>query len=115
MSAINSPVPRNRYRLEPVITQSMHNASASTTASACTPHEGHMRLTGGSIAYTLAGHGPALLLVHGLGGTRKTWRHLINDLAHTHTVIAPDLPGHGDSDPPAGDYSLGAHACALRD
>lgn len=31
------------------------------------------------------------------------------------TVIAPDLPGHGDSDPPAGDYSLGAHASAMRD
>ncbi|MDT5059344.1 MAG: hypothetical protein QOF66_7710, partial [Mycobacterium sp.] len=33
----------------------------------------------------------------------------------THTVIAPDLPGHGLSDLPAGDYSLGAHACAMRD
>jgi pimeloyl-ACP methyl ester carboxylesterase len=75
----------------------------------------YMRLTGGSIAYTLAGHGPALLLIHGLGGTRQTWRHLIDDLARTHTVVAPDLPGHGESDPPAGDYSLGAHACSLRD
>ena len=74
-----------------------------------------MRLTGGSIAYTIAGDGPALLLIHGLGGTRKAWRYLIHDLARTHTVIAPDLPGHGESDPPAGDYSLGAHACALRD
>jgi pimeloyl-ACP methyl ester carboxylesterase len=74
-----------------------------------------MRLTGGSIAYTIAGAGPVLLLIHGLGGTRNTWRYLIDDLARTHTVIAPDLPGHGGSDPPAGDYSLGAHACALRD
>ena len=74
-----------------------------------------MRLIGGSIAYMFAGAGPALLLIHGLGGTRKTWRHLIDDLARTHTVIAPDLPGHGESDPPAGDYSLGAHACVLRD
>jgi pimeloyl-ACP methyl ester carboxylesterase len=56
-----------------------------------------------------------LLLVHGLGGTRHTWRHVIDSLADTHTVIAPDLPGHGDSDAPAGDYSLGAHAAALRD
>lgn len=30
-------------------------------------------------------------------------------------MIAPDLPGHGELDPPAGDYSLGAHACAMRD
>jgi pimeloyl-ACP methyl ester carboxylesterase len=56
-----------------------------------------------------------LLLVHGLGGNRHTWRHLIGTLAQTHTVIAPDLPGHGDSAAPDGDYSLGAHAAALRD
>lgn len=79
------------------------------------PRDRRVRLSGGSIAYTLAGRGPALLLVHGLGGTRLTWQHVIDDLARTHTVIAPDLPGHGTSDPPAGDYSLGAHACALRD
>ena len=57
----------------------------------------------------------ALLLIHGLGGSRQTWRHLLPALARTHTEIAPDLPGHGESDPPAGDYSLGAHACAVRD
>ena len=67
------------------------------------------------MAYTVAGTGPTVLLIHGLGGTRQTWRHLIAPLARNHTVIAPDLPGHGQSDPPAGDYSLGAHACALRD
>jgi pimeloyl-ACP methyl ester carboxylesterase len=77
--------------------------------------EDRMRLTGGAISYTKAGTGPAVLLIHGLGGTRRTWRHLIPGLACTHTVIAPDLPGHGLSDPPAGDYSLGAHACAMRD
>lgn len=77
--------------------------------------DGRMKLSGGAIAYTTAGTGPAVLLIHGLGGTRQTWRHLIAPLARNYTVIAPDLPGHGQSDPPAGDYSLGAHACALRD
>ena len=89
----------------------MRSAAASVHHS----HVGRIRLTGGSIAYTVAGSGPALLLIHGLGGSRDTWRHLVDGLAQTHTVIAPDLPGHGESDPPAGDYSLGAHACALRD
>lgn len=74
-----------------------------------------MSLNSGAISYTKAGTGPAVLLIHGLGGTRRTWRHLIPGLARTHTVIAPDLPGHGLSDPPAGDYSLGAHACTMRD
>ncbi|HEY2042112.1 MAG TPA: alpha/beta fold hydrolase [Jatrophihabitans sp.] len=78
-------------------------------------HEGRVHVADGAISYTSAGTGEPLLLVHGLGGTRRTWQHLIGPLATTHTVIAPDLPGHGESDPPAGDYSLGAHATALRD
>ena len=65
--------------------------------------ESRMPLSGGDLAFTVAGTAPAvLLLVHGLGGSRQTWRHLIPALARTHTVIAPDLPGHGESDPPAG-------------
>lgn len=76
--------------------------------------DGLVRMLGGTLAYTIAGSGPALLLVHGLGGNRGTWRHLIGPLSKTHTVIAVDLPGHGESDAPAGDYSLGAHATALR-
>jgi pimeloyl-ACP methyl ester carboxylesterase len=72
-------------------------------------------IAGGEIAYTTAGSGEPLLLIHGLGGTRRTWRHLVDALAETHLVIAPDLPGHGGSAAPAGDYSLGAHAAALRD
>lgn len=78
--------------------------------------ESLMPLSGGDLAYTSAGTGSeVLVLIHGLGGSRQTWRHLIPSLARTHTVIALDLPGHGESDPPAGDYSLGAHACAVRD
>ncbi|MBA3905322.1 MAG: alpha/beta fold hydrolase, partial [Pseudonocardiales bacterium] len=72
-------------------------------------------LAGGRIAYSTAGSGEPILLIHGLGGTRSTWRHLVGTLAETHLVIAPDLLGHGDSGAPAGDYSLGAHAAALRD
>jgi pimeloyl-ACP methyl ester carboxylesterase len=77
--------------------------------------DARVTVAGGEIAYTMAGSGEPLLLIHGLGGTRRTWRHLIDALAETHLVIAPDLPGHGDSAAPAGDYSLGAHAAALRD
>ena len=40
---------------------------------------------------------------------------MIEPLALRHTVIAPDFPGHGDSEPGGGDYSLGSLASGLRD
>jgi pimeloyl-ACP methyl ester carboxylesterase len=66
-------------------------------------------------AYVRAGSGPALLLLHGIGNNCQTWSGVIDRLARTHTVIAPDLLGHGDSDKPRGDYSIGAHANGVRD
>jgi pimeloyl-ACP methyl ester carboxylesterase len=77
--------------------------------------EGRAGVAGGTLAYTTTGSGEPLLLVHGLGGNRRTWDRVIGALAARHTVIALDLPGHGESDAPAGDYSIGAHASALRD
>ena len=50
-----------------------------------------------------------------MGGTFENWEAVIEPLAHSHTVIAPDLPGHGRSEPGGGDYSLGALATVLRD
>jgi len=72
-------------------------------------------VAGGEIAYTVAGDGPAVVLIHGLGGSRSTWRHLIGPLSRHHTVVAIDLPGHGDSEVSAGGYSPGAHAATIRD
>ena len=70
---------------------------------------------GHSYAYRVAGSGPALLLVHGIAGDADNWREVIEPLARDHTVIVPDLPGHGSSGHGGGDYSLGAMANALRD
>jgi pimeloyl-ACP methyl ester carboxylesterase len=58
---------------------------------------------------------PVLLLIHGLGGSSETWREVLPSFARQYTVIAPDLLGHGESDKPRHDYSLGAHANVLRD
>ncbi|HWC08668.1 MAG TPA: alpha/beta fold hydrolase, partial [Solirubrobacterales bacterium] len=44
-----------------------------------------------------------------------TWSTGVPLLAKRHTVIAPDLLGHGASGKPRGDYSLGAHAAVIRD
>jgi pimeloyl-ACP methyl ester carboxylesterase len=66
-------------------------------------------------AYVRAGSGPALLLLHGIGNNCRTWSGVIDRLAESHTVIAPDLLGHGNSDKPRGDYSIAAYANGMRD
>ncbi|MGY1828516.1 MULTISPECIES: alpha/beta fold hydrolase [unclassified Blastococcus] len=66
-------------------------------------------------AFLLAGEGPPLLLLHGMGNNCQTWAGVIDRLARSHTVIAPDLLGHGDSDKPRGDYSIAAYANGMRD
>jgi pimeloyl-ACP methyl ester carboxylesterase len=73
------------------------------------------KLHGRPVTYAEAGKGPVLLLIHGMGGNFENWAEVIEPLARTHTVIAPDLPGHGGSAPGGGDYSVGALAAGLRD
>jgi pimeloyl-ACP methyl ester carboxylesterase len=73
------------------------------------------QIHGRSVTYLQAGSGPVLLLVHGIAGNCENWRAVIEPLARAHTVIAPDLPGHGESEPGGGDYSLGSLASGLRD
>ncbi len=72
-------------------------------------------LHGRPVTYVEAGTGPVLLLIHGMAGTLENWQQVIEPLAQHHTVVAPDLPGHGGSAPGGGDYSLGALATGLRD
>src|SRR3954468_4504952 len=66
-------------------------------------------------AFVRAGSGPALLLLHGIGNNCQTWAGVMGRLAESHTVIAPDLLGHGESDKPRGDYSIAAYANGMRD
>jgi pimeloyl-ACP methyl ester carboxylesterase len=72
-------------------------------------------LHGRESGYLVGGEGPVLLLIHGMAGTCENWRDVIEPLARHHTVIAPDLPGHGLSAGGQGDYSLGNLASGLRD
>src|SRR3954452_2734328 len=82
-----------------------------------TPMDDHrtIELHGHTVAFRTAGTGPVLLLIHGIAGTNAVWDEVYAPLAADHTVIAPDLPGHGASGAPAGDYSLGAMAATVRD
>ncbi len=76
---------------------------------------GTVTLHGRPVTFVQAGTGPVVLLIHGMGGTFENWLAVVEPLARAHTVIAPDLPGHGASAPGAGDYSIGALAAGLRD
>ena len=75
----------------------------------------HVSLHGHDLAYRRAGDGPTLLLIHGMAGSSRGWKSVMPALAHHHDVIAPDLPGHGESARPTGDYSLGNLAATMRD
>src|SRR5271156_1121949 len=56
---------------------------------------------GVKLHYLTAGHGPVVILLHGYAQTSRMWRPIIPLLAEKFTVIAPDLPGIGDSEIPA--------------
>ena len=72
-------------------------------------------LHGHRVNFTIAGQGPPVVLIHGVAGRAAQWDQIVELLAENHTVVAPDLLGHGDSAKPRGDYSLGAHASGIRD
>lgn len=70
-------------------------------------------------AYLLAGRplgtAPVLWLIHGIGDSSRTWEGVLPLLGRDHTIVAPDLLGHGASDKPRADYSVGGFANGMRD
>jgi pimeloyl-ACP methyl ester carboxylesterase len=72
-------------------------------------------LHGNRVSYRTGGDGPLLVLIHGITSSSASWEAVMPALAERFTILAPDLLGHGQSDKPSGDYSLGSHACLLRD
>src|SRR6202035_343815 len=58
------------------------------------------QVDGVKLHYLSAGHGPTVILLHGYTQTSRMWRPIIPLLADKFTVIAPDLPGIGDSEIP---------------
>jgi pimeloyl-ACP methyl ester carboxylesterase len=57
---------------------------------------GHFRLPDGT-ACTVAGRGPPLILLHGVGLDRRMWQAQVYFFARSHSVITYDLLGHGES------------------
>src|ERR1019366_5587347 len=85
-----------------------------TTPTEMFPVE-HISIHGHQIGYRRGGKGTVLLLLHGMAGSSLTWVPAMTLLQSDYTVLAPDFLGHGASEKPLGDYSLGNFASAMRD
>ena len=65
------------------------------------------------IHHVRRGSGLPLLLLHGLGGSWRSWTPILDDLAAEREVIAPDLPGFGATPPLPGEVSIRTLADAV--
>jgi pimeloyl-ACP methyl ester carboxylesterase len=72
-------------------------------------------VNGVKLHYLTAGHGTPLILLHGYAETSLMWKPIIPSLAERFTVIAPDLPGIGDSDIPANGLDMKSAAIRIHE
>ena len=72
-------------------------------------------INGVKLHYLTAGHGTPLILLHGYAETSLMWKPIIPALAGRLTVIAPDLPGIGDSDIPAQGLDMKSAAISIHE
>jgi 3-oxoadipate enol-lactonase len=59
-----------------------------------------------TLAYDLAGEGPRVVLIHGVGGVMQNWDGVLERLKSRYTVLRYDLRGHGRSEKRSGAYTL---------
>jgi pimeloyl-ACP methyl ester carboxylesterase len=85
------------------------------TTTSDTIHSRFATVNGLKLHYLTAGHGPTVILLHGYAQNSRMWRPVISVLAQKFTVIAPDLPGFGESDIPSGHVSMKWSAGCIHD
>lgn len=83
------------------VSPSIPAAACASAAVPSTIASYDANVLGVKVHYTMAGHGPAVILLHGYAETSRMWMPIIPVLAARFTVIVPDLPGIGDSAIPA--------------
>src|SRR5580658_2989188 len=74
-----------------------------------------INVAGDVVSVTVGGHGPVVVLLHGYAEDSRMWRPLAIALAPRFTVIAPDLPGIGNSSIPSSGLDMKASAQRVRD
>src|ERR1700724_2947113 len=96
---VSRPLPAGLQRVSGAL---LLCAAMSASAWAAEPVAARdVEVQGVKLHYLTSGHGAPLLLLHGYAETSLMWRPLMPSLAERFTVIAPDLPGIGDSAIPA--------------
>jgi len=60
--------------------------------------------------YEIAGRGQPLLFIHSLGSSMRDWERQVPFFSRNHRVVTVDVRGHGQSDKPAGRYSIALFA-----
>jgi len=100
---------------EPDSPESPHASATAPVRRQRLPSVRYQTIHGHRRAYRMMGDGPPIFLIHGIGDSSASWVPIMPKLAETHTVIAPDLLGHGNSDKPRADYSAAAYANGMRD
>jgi len=91
-------MPNTFYSRRGIIVCTLLLASSLLTVAQSAPIASRTaQVDGLKLHYLTAGHGPTVILIHGYTQTSRMWRPIIPLLAENFTVIAPDLPGIGDS------------------
>jgi len=91
-------MPNTFYSRRGIIVFTLLLASSLLTVAQSAPIASRTaQVDGLKLHYLTAGHGPTVILIHGYTQTSRMWRPIIPLLAENFTVIAPDLPGIGDS------------------
>lgn len=98
MSVIKTPMTAQSPVVEPRSRSHVGKQARERLLAAMPVTERRLELAGISTAVLEGGNGPPVVLLHGPGAYAAHWMRVIPELAKTHRVVAPDLPGHGTSE-----------------
>ena len=99
-----------RVRGNLALSMKLEGLFASPDRPAHFPRAGYASPNGIRTFYLEAGTGDAVILLHGLGATNSSMLPTLADMARDHRVIAPDLPGFGESAKPIRSYHAAYYA-----
>lgn len=96
----------------PVTAKEGHKMTTTTALAA--PQTLTATLNGQTVSYLKAGHGPALVIIHGLGGHKEDFTRVVEILSADYTVYAPDMLGFGGSSRTAPSVGPNAQAASVK-